>query len=81
MGKMSSFAHFITDLCFAKLLIYHGTLSNNGEAMLLFFKCMLGALGGPRRGLHSIFLVIILEKCALGQDTFCHILPMRSLQV
>ena len=90
---MSSLAHFIADLCSTKLLIYHGTLSNNGEDILLFFKCMSEALGGhslagstdkviliEKRSAYHI-LDIIPEKCALEQDTFCLILPMRSLLV
>ena len=61
LGKMSSFAHFIADLCSAKLLIYHGTLSNNGEAILLFFKCMSEALGGHSLA-WSAEKVILIEK-------------------
>ena len=61
LGKLSSLAHFIADLCYAKLLIYHGTMSNNREVIFLFFKCMSEDLGGHSLA-WSVDKVILIEK-------------------
>ena len=61
LGKLSSLSHFIANLCNAKLLIYHGTMSNNGKAIILFFKCLSEALGGHSLA-WSIDKVILIEK-------------------
>ena len=45
-GKLSSVTHYIHDLASAKILIYHRQLSNNGEAIVYFFKCLSRVLGG-----------------------------------
>ena len=70
LGKMSSLAHFIADLCSAKLLICYGTLSNNGEVILLFFKCMSEALGGHSLA-WSADKVILIEK-RFAFHIFCY---------
>lgn len=65
LGKLSSLSHFITNLYNAKMLIYHESMSNNGEATLLFFKCMSEALGGHFLSWNADKVILIEKKIAL----------------
>ena len=63
--KPSSLSHFIIDLSNAKMLIYHGSMSNNGEAIILFFRCMSEALGGHSLSWHVNKVILIEKRFAL----------------
>ena len=77
LGKLSSLAHFIADLRYAKLLIYHGTMSNNGEAILLFFKCMSEALGGNSLAWSADKVILIEKRSAF--HIFCYYFEKMQL--
>ena len=64
-GKLSSVAHYIHDLASAKILIYHRQLSNNGEAIVYFFKCLSRVLGGHELSWQKEKIILIERLSAI----------------
>ena len=58
-------AHYIHDLGSAKILIYHRQLSNNGEAIVYFFKCLSRVLGGHELSWQKEKIILIERLSAI----------------